>query len=125
MKSGITYREKNKRQIVCEQGNIVFVPVPFTDLSGKKKRPVLIVSKNRCNRTTKDFICCGITSNVKDTDYSVFIDTQNLSFGFLTQPSRIKIDKIFTLEQSLIIKVIGKINSTTMKKVKDELLKLF
>jgi len=109
----------------CEQGNIVLVPFPFTDLSGKKTRPVLIISNNKYNGSSKDFVCCGITSNVEDANYSLFIDTQDLCFGFLAQPSRIKVDRIFTLEQSLIIKVIGKVNMEIFKKVKDELFKLF
>ena len=125
MRPGINYNQRNKREKICERGNIVFVPVPFTDLSVKKKRPVLIISNNKYNRSNKDFICCGITSNVKDTDYSVFIDTQDLSIGFLTQPSIIKVDKIFTLDQSIIIKTIGKANSEIIKKVKNELFKLF
>jgi mRNA interferase MazF len=117
MKSGINYS--------CEQGSVVLVPFPFTDLSGKKKRPVLVISNNKYNRANRDFICCGITSNVEDADYSVPIDTQDFQFGFLAQPSKIKVDRITILEQSLIIKTIGRVNIEIIEKVKDELFKLF
>ncbi len=32
-----------------KQGDIIFRPYPFTDLSGTKKRPVIIISKNEIN----------------------------------------------------------------------------
>lgn len=109
----------------CEQGDIVIVPFPFTDLSLKKQRPVLVVSNDKYNRSNKDFLCCGITSNVEDADYSVYIDTDDLSSGFLSQPSRIKVDKIASLDQSLIIKILGKANPRIISLVKNEMLKLF
>ena len=32
---------------VLEQGEIVLIPIPFTDLSSQKRRPVIIVSNSR------------------------------------------------------------------------------
>jgi mRNA interferase MazF len=101
MKSGIKF----------EQGEIILVPFPFTDLTVAKRRPVMVLSKNQYN--------------VKDIEYSVLIDQEDLSSGFLPSPSRIKIDKIFTLEKSLAVKSIGKIKLEIWRRVKDELFKLF
>jgi mRNA interferase MazF len=102
------------------------VPFPFTDLSATKRRPVLVLSNGGYNRSGMDFICCGITSNLEgDAGHSVPIDDSGMASGFLLQPSRIKVDKIATLDRSLIIKSIGKANSATMGKVKDELSRLF
>lgn len=55
MKSGISF----------EQGEIVFVPFPFTNLSATKKRPVLILSNTDYNKRLSDFVSCGITSDIK------------------------------------------------------------
>jgi mRNA interferase MazF len=115
MKSGISF----------EQGEIVLIPFPFTDLTTSKQRPVLVLSKTQYNKKFKDFISCGITSNIKDVECSVLIDQEDLISGFLPVPSMIKVDKIFTLEKSLAIKSIGKIKPEIWKKVRDELFKLF
>lgn len=115
MKSGTRY----------EQGDIVLVPFPFTDLSAIKQRPVLILSTNNYNNQAEDVITCGITSNLKDQNYSVFINNENLENGELPTASRIKVDKLFTLNKAIIKKSIGTINKETLIKAKEELVRLF
>jgi|SRR3989344_1128824 len=110
--------------ILYDQGDIVLVPFPFTNLRTIKKRPVLILSQKEYHTKTKDIITCGITSNLGDDHCSVLIDTTYLLQGQLPVSSRIKVDKLFTLEQSLVIKKLGKINKDTMQKVKEILFEL-
>jgi mRNA interferase MazF len=113
-----------KRGIMFEQCDIVLVPFPFTDLTTTKQRPALVISKTAYNQKTEDIITCGITSNLQNSDYSVLLDNENLTTGSIPMKSRIKIDKIFTLKQSLINKKLAKIDATTFEKVKAELNKL-
>ena len=42
--------------IVFEQRDIIIVPFPFSDLSGSKQRPVLILSTLEYNKHTEDLI---------------------------------------------------------------------
>jgi len=42
-------------------GEILLVPVPFTDLSSHKRRPVLVLSKQEYNRQADDLIVAAIT----------------------------------------------------------------
>ena len=65
--------------IIYKQGEIVIVPFPFSDLSSIKQRPVLILSKNVDNEKVEDIITCGITSNIKDSRYSVLIENKKIS----------------------------------------------
>lgn len=107
-----------------EQGEIVIVPFPFSDLSNVKQRPVLILSKDSDNNLSDDIITCGITSNLKDVKYSVLIDNKNLERGDIPTKSRIKIDKLFTLNKSIIRKRTAKINGSTLLEVKNQFFNL-
>jgi len=114
-----------KSGTASEQGDIVLIPFPFTDLSSVKQRPVLILSNNDYNKETDDIVTCGITSNLKDAAYSVLIDKGDLINGDIPVKSRIKVDKIFTLDQSLIRKKLAIVNKRIVEKVKQEILNLF
>ncbi len=114
MKSGILY----------EQGEIILAPFPFTDLTTVKQRPLLIISNNDYNKKTEDLVTCGITSNPKDTEFSVVINNKDLIKGKIPIESRIKVDKLFTLSQNIIIKNLGKVNEDILGRVKKELIKL-
>ena len=107
-----------------EQGEIIIVPFPFSDLSGVKQRPVLVLSKNKDNQESDDIITCGITSNLKNAKCSVLIEKSNLELGSIPTKSRIKVDKLFTLDKSTIIKKVAKVNRETFDKVRKEFFSL-
>jgi len=109
-----------KSGIMFEQGDILIVPFPFSDLSNVRYRPVLVLSNNSDNLFSEDIITCGITSNLKDTRHSVLVDNSSLEEGDIPAKSRIKIDKLFTLEKNIVKKKIGRINKETFEKVKKE-----
>lgn len=44
------------------RGEIVAVPYPFTDLTGTKTRPALIVSTDAYNRSCSDVLVAAITT---------------------------------------------------------------
>jgi mRNA interferase MazF len=113
-----------KSGIMFEQGDILIVPFPFSDLSSIKQRPVLVISKTIHNKNTEDIITCGITSNLKDVKHSILINNNNLESGQIPTQSRIKVDKLFTLDRSIVKKRIAKLNNTTINKVKKEFLDL-
>jgi mRNA interferase MazF len=72
------------------------------------------------SKECEDIITCGITSNLKDSKFSVLIDNSILIEGNIPTKSRIKVDKLFTLERNIVIKRIGRINKETFEKVKKE-----
>jgi len=110
--------KKTKSGIVFEQGEIAIVPFPFTDLSNIKQRPVLVLSNNSYNRKSEDIITCGITSNLKNKEYSVLIDYENLVKGNIPTKSRIKVDKLFTLKKAIVRNRVAKVDEETMAEVK-------
>jgi len=46
------------------RGSVVLVPFPFTDLSGRKRRPALVISPDSFDE--QDLILCAITSRVPE-----------------------------------------------------------
>ena len=45
-----------------QRGDIVLVPVPFTDLSSNRRRPVIVISNDDYQKTTQDMIVVAMTS---------------------------------------------------------------
>jgi mRNA interferase MazF len=99
------------------KGDIVVLLFPFSDLSGAKKRPALILADLQGD----DIILCQITSqNVKDS-YAVSLDNSDFIKGSLNKPSNIRPNRLFTAENSIITKKVGTVKLEVLKKVIDEL----
>lgn len=87
-----------------DQGDLVLVPVPFTDLSSQKRRPVIIVSGNSYNRSGADVVVVAMTSNPAMVPFSFRIQSTDLVEGALNRPGTVRADKIYTLAKSIIVK---------------------
>ena len=105
-----------------KQGEILLIPVPFSNLSSVKKRPVLVLSNNTYNSLSKDIIVIAITSNL--TQEGIEISNNDLINGSLPKKSIVKIDKVYTLESSIVVKRIGKINNVVLLSIYNEFSKL-
>ena len=55
-----------------KQGEIVLVPFPYSDLSGSKRRPVLVVSNNLYNNSFLDIVVVAITSRTEKPTFILF-----------------------------------------------------
>lgn len=51
--------------ISYKQGDVLLVPFPFTDQSGQKQRPAVVVSGNAYNQVHPDLIMAPITSQIR------------------------------------------------------------
>jgi mRNA interferase MazF len=107
------------------QKELVLLPYPFSNFEGTKVRPALVVSKEDFNKKSADCLMVPLTSVIKDEPYSVIIDNKDLLSGEIARQSRIRADKIFCVEKSLVSMKIGKINDKTFEKVKSEIFKMF
>ena len=110
--------------MIYKQRDILLVPIPFTDLSSAKKRPVLVVSSNRYNRTTKDLVVTAITSNITNGEYNVLLSSANVEEGELKVDSCIRPDKIYTISQDIVIKKFGSVTDFILDRVTAAILHL-
>lgn len=101
-----------------EQGDIVLIPIPFTDLSAQKRRPVIVISNNKYNRETEDVVVVAMTSNPESTDYSFSFSSADLSSGNLNRPSKVRVDKLYTMSQSIILKTFGRVDVRILQRVR-------
>ncbi len=106
------------------QGDIVLIPIPFTDLSSQKRRPVIIISNDAYNGNTTDILVVALTSNPRAVDYSFSITSADLAIGKLKRPSRVRVDKIYTLSQSIVVRKFGEVGSTVLQKIRKALIDL-
>jgi len=94
-----------------KQGDILLVPIPFSDLESEKKRPVIVISNIKYNLKTKDIVVAAITSNIKQKDYSILLNNSDMIEGTL------KVDKIYTISKDIIIKKFGRVSNKKISEV--------
>jgi mRNA interferase MazF len=111
--------------MVFHQRDLVLLPYPFSDKRGTKIRPALIVSNDFFNNRSNDFVMLPLTTIIKEQPFSFIIDQNDLESGTLIQRSRIRIDRLFSLQKDKIIMKIGVLNDTLFRKIKFEIIKIF
>lgn len=103
------------------QGDILLIPIPFSDLSSNKKRPVLVISNNEYNSKTEDILVTAITSNINGRQYEVLINNESMANGSLKTESCIRADKIYTLSTTIVISKFGSVKQEVLEQVKSML----
>ena len=97
-----------------DQRDIVLIPFPYSDLTGSKKRPALVISNSKLNKT-EDRICCLITSNVHRDD--IEIKDSDFEERKLPFKSSVRAYRIFTIDQRIIIKKLCKLKKSFHNKI--------
>ena len=101
-----------------KQREIILINFPFSDLTGAKVRPALVISNNSYNRTNLDTVVLAITSNLSPHPYKVLVEMQNLESGSLPLKSAIRVDKPFSVLQTKVLKIQAKITVNKLEEVK-------
>ncbi len=104
------------------RGEVVLVPFPFTDLSGQKKRPGVVVSADFHIQAQDDLVIAQISSQVDNpvpSDEYEIVDWGRGNAGLLF-PSVVR-PKLFTLEEKIVIKSLGHIPAAEMTQVDQRL----
>ncbi len=104
---------------------MVLVAFPFTDLTGRKRRPALVVSPE--NFHEEDMILCAITSRVPErlSELEVLLAPSDMVEEELPRKSVVKVGKLFTTHRSLIAARFGAVNEEKLVEVLGRLQVLF
>ncbi|MDB5631169.1 MAG: hypothetical protein JWR49_24 [Tardiphaga sp.] len=95
---------------MCDRGDLLLVPFPFTDLSATKRRPVLALTKAD---SYGDFIALPVTSRPQ-TEHGLPIAPSDMLAGTLPAPSWIRTNRIVTLNATLVVKTIGRVSDAVL-----------
>lgn len=101
------------------KGDIVLITFPFTDLSGTKLRPAVILID-----TTIDITVCFITTQTQWQESSDMIIDPSASNG-LRKRSLIRTNKIATLDKTLAKGLLGKLSQNELKELDNNLKVIF
>jgi len=85
---------------------------------------VIAISNNGYNRKTSDIIVVAMTSNPEVVEYSFTITSEDLQLGNLKRPGKVRVDKIYTLSQSIVVKTFGRVNLRVLEHIRELLKKL-
>jgi mRNA interferase MazF len=104
-------------------GDVVLVPFPFTDQSGAKKRPAVIVSNHAYHANRRDLVIMAVTSQVRQPfgfGEALVVDWQAAG---LVKPSVMK--PVFaTIEQGLVLRTLGKLSQADLRTLRNVLAQL-
>ncbi|WP_176222250.1 type II toxin-antitoxin system PemK/MazF family toxin [Tuberibacillus sp. Marseille-P3662] len=105
-----------------KQGDMILIPFPFSDLTGNKKRPALILNKPDAYRQPH-LICMMITSVQRNTPSDILI-SQWKEAGLL-KPSMARVNKIFTIDAPMVREKLGHLKQDDFWLILSKFLSLF
>lgn len=88
------------------RGDVVLVPIDFTDHSGSKVRPAVVVSSDDYNRTSPDVLIASITSNLNALPHPGDHLIRRWAEAGLLRPSLAQA-KLATVEAPVIRRTLG------------------
>jgi mRNA interferase MazF len=105
---------------VFTAAQIVLLRFPFSDLSGDKLRPAVVLAY----AGREDWIVCQITSNPFSDTNAIVISRADFSRGSLKYTSYARPGKVFTAHESLIASVIGTLTAEVFETIRHEVIRI-
>ena len=99
--------------VTLSPASIVVIPFPFSDLSGSKLRPAVVLAETGHN----DWLLCQITSNPYIDSTAIRLTNDNLTKGSLSKISFARPMKLFTANANLIEKRIAILDDETFSTI--------
>ncbi len=98
------------------RGDIIIIDYPYGDLKTYKRRPVLIMKIPRGD----DIIALQMTAQSQEKSVEILISHKDFSKGRLKRDGFLRLDKISTVEKSLIKYKVGSLKSEKFNEIMDK-----
>jgi mRNA interferase MazF len=102
-------------------GDIVVLPFPQNNLQKGKRRPALVV----VDLSGDDLILCQVTSQAHRDSYSISLGKADLQSGQLHVRSFIRPNRLFTVEQSVVLYTAAQLTRAKLDETLAKLRQLF
>ena len=97
-------------------GDIVWAPFPFTNLTAAKTRPALVVADVR-DGSEHDWLLCEITTGRVHHAREITIARNDMLAGRLRANSRVRPDRMATLNESVFGNYIGRLTDAKLAEI--------
>ena len=101
-----------------KKGDIVLIPFPFTDLTGNKLRPALILVSGKT-----DITVAFITTQIRWKEPNDVILNPTKQNG-LKQESLIRLAKMATIDSNLVDGILGEIDAIKIPEINQNLIEI-
>lgn len=106
-----------------KRGDVVILDHPFSDASGSKVRPAVIVQNDHDNARLTNIVAALITKNTsrtnEPTQLLIDIATAEGRQPGLRQTSAVVCNNLFTVSQERVFRVIGRLPRSSMSRIDD------
>ncbi len=108
------------------QGDVVIVPFPFTDLSGSKNRPAIVISNDLVNKS-QDVILAQVTTQRIGGPLGFTMTNSDVSVPFRAPHTSMNVycKKIAVIDKSLIRKKISALSPNKLSVLLDQVSSIF
>lgn len=111
--------------VLVKRGSVVLIRYPFTDLTGSKVRPGLILTPDNQLPHLEDVLCLFISSTIPDprlsTDFVLEIEHSAFLKTGLKQRSVLRTHKLALLHKSLVLRTLGEMAEPVMQEINQRL----
>ena len=107
-----------------QQGDVLLVPFPYSDLSTTKVRPAIVVSSTLYHGLEPDLILAAITSKVATATGRLDYILNDWRQAGLRQPSALK-PVLFTLDPIRVLHPVGALSPQDLQAVQQRLRLIF
>ena len=99
------------------KGDILIVEFPFSNLKILKRRPILVLKVPK----GEDLLVVQITGSSYEKAYELILRNEDFKVGSLKRDSYVRIDKIASLEKSLIKYKLGSLKKEKFNEISEKI----
>lgn len=94
-------------------GDIAIAPIPYTDMSGGKNRPVLVLA----DAGMRDWVVCAMTGSERPDDGSIAVTQADVARGRLLGDGWARPARLYTLNDSAL-RIVAGVSDAKLAEVK-------